>query len=37
MSLTIDRQAFIDIIAEGQGAIGGVMQPPPEGLWGMPP
>jgi peptide/nickel transport system substrate-binding protein len=37
MSLTIDRQAFVDIIAEGQGAIGGVMQPPPEGIWGMPP
>ena len=37
MSLTIDRQAFIDIIADGQGAIGGVMQPPPEGIWGMPP
>ena len=37
MSLTIDRQAFLDIIAEGQGAIGGVMQPPPEGVWGMPP
>ncbi len=37
ISLTIDRQAFLDIIAEGQGAIGGVMQPPPEGVWGMPP
>jgi peptide/nickel transport system substrate-binding protein len=37
ISLTIDRQAFVDIIAEGQGAIGGVMQPPPEGVWGMPP
>ncbi len=36
VSLTIDRQAFVDIIAEGQGAIGGVMQPPPEGIWGMP-
>jgi peptide/nickel transport system substrate-binding protein len=36
MSLAIDRQAFIDIIADGQGAIGGVMQPPPEGIWGMP-
>jgi peptide/nickel transport system substrate-binding protein len=36
MSLTIDRQAFVDIIADGQGAIGGVMQPPPEGVWGMP-
>jgi len=37
MSLTIDRQAFVEIIADGQGAIGGVMQPPPEGIWGMPP
>src|SRR5215212_740518 len=36
MSLTIDRQAFVDIIVDGQGAIGGVMQPPPEGIWGMP-
>ena len=36
IALTIDRQAFVDIIAEGQGAIGGVMQPPPEGIWGMP-
>jgi peptide/nickel transport system substrate-binding protein len=37
MALSLDRKAFIDIIAEGQGDIGGVMQPPPEGLWGMPP
>jgi peptide/nickel transport system substrate-binding protein len=37
MSLSIDRQAFVDIIADGQGAIGGVMQPPPEGIWGMAP
>src|SRR6476646_2662504 len=36
MSLSLDRQAFVDIITEGQGAIGGVMQPPPEGIWGMP-
>ena len=36
MSLTIDRKAFVDILAEGQGAAGGVMQPPPDGLWGMP-
>src|SRR5216684_4530202 len=36
MALSIDRKAFIDIITEGQGDIGGVMQPPPEGLWGMP-
>src|SRR5207237_6652375 len=37
MSLSLDRQAFVDIIADGQGTIGGVMQPPPEGIWGMPP
>jgi peptide/nickel transport system substrate-binding protein len=37
MSLAIDRQALIDIIADGQGTIGGVMQPPPEGIWGMSP
>ena len=37
MALTLDRQAFIDILAQGQGDIGGVMQPPPGGLWGMPP
>jgi len=36
MSLTIDRKAFIDILAEGQGAAGGLMHPPPDGLWGMP-
>jgi peptide/nickel transport system substrate-binding protein len=36
MSLTLDRQAFIDIMGQGQGAIGGAMEPPPDGLWGMP-
>ena len=37
MALTLDRKAFIDILSEGHGDIGGVMQPLPEGLWGMPP
>ena len=37
MALSFDRKAFIDILTEGQGDIGGAMQPPPEGLWGMPP
>src|SRR5262249_14104279 len=37
MALSLDRQAFINIITEGQGDIGGAMQPAPEGLWGMPP
>jgi len=36
MALSLDRKAFIDIISEGQGDVGGVMQPLPEGLWGMP-
>jgi peptide/nickel transport system substrate-binding protein len=36
MALTLDRQAFIDIISEGKGDVGGVMQPSPAGLWGMP-
>ena len=37
MSLSLDRKAFIDILTEGQGDIGGIMQPPPSGIWGMPP
>jgi peptide/nickel transport system substrate-binding protein len=37
MSLSLDRKAFIDIITEGLGDIGGVMLPAPEGVWGMPP
>jgi peptide/nickel transport system substrate-binding protein len=37
MALSLDRKAFIDIITGGQGDIGGVMQPAPKGLWGMPP
>ena len=37
MALSLDRKAFIDIITDGQGDIGGAMQPPPEGVWGMSP
>ena len=37
MALSLDRKAFIDIITEGQGDIGGAMLPAPEGVWGMPP
>jgi len=37
MSLSLDRKAFNDIINEGQGVVGAVMQPPPDGLWGMTP
>ena len=37
LALAIDRKSFIDILAEGQGDIGGAMQPPPAGIWGLPP
>src|SRR5260370_5226168 len=37
MALSFDRQAFVDIVTEGQGDIGGVLQPPPGGLCGMAP
>ena len=37
MALSLDRKAFIDIITEGKGNVGGVMLPPPDGVWGMPP
>jgi peptide/nickel transport system substrate-binding protein len=37
VALTLDRKAFIDILGEGQGDMGGAMLPPPEGLWGLPP
>jgi peptide/nickel transport system substrate-binding protein len=36
MALALDRKSFIDIVAEGEGDIGGAMQPPPQGVWGMP-
>src|SRR5437016_2881903 len=37
MALTLDRKAFIDIISDGEGSVGGAMMPPPEGSWGMSP
>ena len=36
LALALDRKSFIDILAEGQGDIGGAMLPPPAGVWGMP-
>ncbi len=36
MALSLDRKAFIQIMFEGQGDIGGTMLPPPDGVWGMP-
>ena len=37
MALSLDRKAFIDIISEGQGDIGGSAAAAARGLWGMPP
>ena len=36
MALALDRKAFISILMEGEGDVGGSMQPTPEGFWGMP-
>jgi peptide/nickel transport system substrate-binding protein len=35
MALSLDRKAFIDILDQGQGDIGGAMLPPPAGVWGL--
>jgi len=32
MALSLDRRAFIDILTEGQGAVGGSILPPPDGF-----
>ena len=37
MALALGRKAFIDILSEGEDRIGGLMLPPPEGTWGLPP
>jgi peptide/nickel transport system substrate-binding protein len=36
MALALDRQAFLDILTEGQGFRGAAMQQPPGGQWGLP-
>ena len=36
LALALDRKAFISIMFEGQGDIGGTMEPAPSGLWAMP-
>ena len=35
IALSLDRQAFLDILVEREGAVGGAMLPPPDGVWGM--
>jgi peptide/nickel transport system substrate-binding protein len=36
VAMTIDHQAFIDILGEGKGDIGTAVLPEPEGQWAMP-
>src|SRR5262249_47445664 len=35
--LAMDRKAFVDTISQGDYTIGGIMQPPPDGIWGLSP
>src|SRR4029453_11825474 len=37
LALTLDRKSFIDILSEGEKKVAGIMLPPPDGGWGMPP
>ncbi len=37
IQLALDRKEFIKIIGDGEGNIGATLQPPPDGVWGMPP
>lgn len=36
MAIAMDRDAFIKILHNGEAQKGGVMLPPPSGVWGMP-
>ncbi len=35
--LAIDRKAFIDALTQGTAQVGGTMQPPKDGVWGLAP
>ncbi|MBL8673632.1 MAG: hypothetical protein JNL07_01995 [Rhodospirillales bacterium] len=36
MVLSLDRKSFVQILNQGDAIIGGVMQPPEDGVWGLP-
>jgi peptide/nickel transport system substrate-binding protein len=36
LSLAMDRKSFVDILNQGDAQLGGVMQPPTDGVWGLP-
>ena len=35
--LALDRKPLVEQLTDNQAAIGGTMQPPPDGVWGLPP
>jgi peptide/nickel transport system substrate-binding protein len=37
LSLALDRKAFVDILNQGDAPLGGIMEPGPDGFWGLPP
>ncbi len=37
LTLALDRKAFISALNEGEAEIGGNLQPPGDGMWGLPP
>jgi peptide/nickel transport system substrate-binding protein len=37
ISLAVDREGMMSITSHGAASVSGVMMPPPEGIWGMPP
>jgi peptide/nickel transport system substrate-binding protein len=36
LNLAMDRKAFVDILNQGDAELGGTMQPPTDGVWGLP-
>jgi peptide/nickel transport system substrate-binding protein len=36
LALALDRKAFIAAVSEGDAVVGGTMQPPSDGMWGLP-
>ncbi|HTR86066.1 MAG TPA: ABC transporter substrate-binding protein [Reyranella sp.] len=37
LNLAMDRKSFVDILNQGDAQLGGTMQPPHDGYWGLPP
>jgi peptide/nickel transport system substrate-binding protein len=37
LALTLDHKAFNDLMTDGLPGTGGVLLPPPDGIWGVPP